>query len=654
MTGSLRKTARNPVGIALMGLLILVFLVLGVGGGGRFPDLFRTASADSVVAAGAHATSSRDFKRIFEQEKQRVEQRAQQSIPMDVLIQNGFDQQLLGEIALDQATAEMLSRSGIDPAPSLVDGEIKKLPWAFDRITGKFNEKQFLQGLADQGLTPSQAQAELSDELAQRHFGYAIEAGFRAPRIFAALSAMAGLENRDVSYFTLDAHAVPQPSTPTDAQLVTFMKEHAAQITRPEMRVIDLVRFSAKALEPGVTIDPAAVEKEFNFKKDSLSTPEKRTLIQIPVRTPVEGAQAAARLTKGEDPSAIAKSFGAEPVSYADKPMSAIADHKLATAVFAMKEGQVSGPVQGDLGLAAIKIVKITPGVTATLASARAQIEAQMRTKAAQDQAYSLSQKFDEARQGGSNIPQAAAKAGVTPVAIGPVTIEGVGLDHKQNPLLTEKILKSAFSHAASEDTDLEDAGAGEYFALRVEKVLAPALPPLDEVRPALTQAYMAAELMKTLRARADALMQQVRKGQTLDQAAAQVGGHVTHQTGLQRIQAQSPQYKALGNDFLNGVFSAKPGDVFEASAPNGVFIARLDAVRPGDVTATARLVESVRGRLSQSYVGDLMSAVKTAARASVKTTINLNLARQSLGVDPATAPAAGVKPGATAPARTK
>ena len=46
MTGALRSTARNPVAIALMGLLILVFLVLGVGGNGRFPDLFRVARAD--------------------------------------------------------------------------------------------------------------------------------------------------------------------------------------------------------------------------------------------------------------------------------------------------------------------------------------------------------------------------------------------------------------------------------------------------------------------------------------------------------------------------------------------------------------------------------------------------------------------------------
>ena len=55
MTGTLRSTARNPVAVALMGLLILVFLVIGIGGNGRFPDLFRQVRADSVVSAGGHS-----------------------------------------------------------------------------------------------------------------------------------------------------------------------------------------------------------------------------------------------------------------------------------------------------------------------------------------------------------------------------------------------------------------------------------------------------------------------------------------------------------------------------------------------------------------------------------------------------------------------
>ena len=118
MTGVLRSTARNPVAIALMGLLVLVFLILGVGGGGRFPDLFSATSADSVITAGSHSMSSRDYRRVFDQEKQRLEQQSQQPVSIEQLVQGGFDQQLLGAIAGDEAESEMLTRAGIVPAPT--------------------------------------------------------------------------------------------------------------------------------------------------------------------------------------------------------------------------------------------------------------------------------------------------------------------------------------------------------------------------------------------------------------------------------------------------------------------------------------------------------------------------------------------------------
>ncbi|MBA3811946.1 MAG: peptidyl-prolyl cis-trans isomerase [Caulobacteraceae bacterium] len=642
MTGSLRSTARNPVAIALMGLLVLVFLILGVGGGGRFPDAFRASHADAVVAAGGHATSTRDFKRIFDNQKQQLEQQSGQPVPAELLVRDGFDQQLLNQLALDEAEVEMLARAGVVPAPALVDGEIRKLPFAFDRVTGKFSERQFTQFLANQGLTPRQAQAELGDELALRHFTSAVEAGFRAPRLYAALNAIAGLENRDVSYFALDPHIVPQPPAPTDADLMAFMKEHAAQLTLPERRVITVARFSAKALEPAVAIDPAAVAKEFAFQKDSLSTPEKRTLVQIPVKTPAQGALAATRLARGEDPNLIAKGFGVEPIRYADQPQSAVADRKLASAAFALPQGQVSGPIQGDLGMAVVKVVKVTHGQAATLETARPKIEAGLRAKAAQNQAYELSQKFDDARQAGASVADAARKAGVTPITVGPVTAQGLDSDGKPTPALADKILKAAFAAAAGEETDLADAGPGEYFALRVERVIPPALPPLADKRAELAKAYATQKYLLALKAKAEDLMGQIRKGASIDQVAAQAGGKVVRQVGMQRVQAQ--QYKDLGRDFLQGVFAGKPGDVFAAAAPSGVFIAKLEAVRPGDVTAMARVTEAIRGRLSEDYLRDLLTSVKTAARQSVKVDVNLPLARQALGIDPAVLAKSGAK----------
>lgn len=632
MTGTLRSTARNPVAIAIMGALILVFLVMGVGGG-RFPDAFKAVNADAVVSVGAHSLGSRDFDKVWEQQKQKYEQQSGQQFTNTFLVQNGVDLQLLDEVAKEQAGMEMLQRAGIVPGPTLVDNEIKKMPWAFDKVTGQFSEQQFVQVLGEQGITPRQAQAEITDELAVRHFGYAAAAGLQAPLLYVAVNAVQGTESRDVSYFTMGLSAVPAPAPPTDAQLQAFMKAHAAQLMQPEMRVLTLARFSAKDIAPNIKVDPAQVAKEFAFRKDTLSTPEKRSIVEIPVKTAADGAAAAKRLGAGEDPAVIAKSLGAEAVTYEDKPQSAIADRKLAQAAFALKPGAVSGPVAGDLGLAAVKVVKVTPGSAATLASATPQLEAEIKQKMAADQAYQQSQKFDDARQAGANVVDAAKKAGVATITTGPVTAQGVDAEGKSNPVLNAKILKTAFAMPAGQDGDLEDLGSGEYYAVRVDRVQPPALPSLSDKRPQLARALMNEELVTALKAKAKDLMALARKDGRLEAAAAQVSAHVTHENGMQRLKAQ--QYQALGREFLESVFAVKPGEVFAAGGQSGVYVARIDAARPGDPQQTAALTAASRSRASQAYSDDILVAMQNAARKDLKVTLNLALARQTLGVDP-------------------
>jgi hypothetical protein len=149
----------------------------------------------------------------------------------------------------------------------------------------------------------------------------------------------------------------------------------------------------------------------------------------------------------------------------------------------------------------------------------------------------------------------------------------------------------------------------------------------------------------KALQAKADGLVAEIKAGGSVEAAAAKVGGHVVHQVGLERIAAQ--QYQALGRDFLGKIFDAKPGDAFAAAAPTGAFIAKLDAVRPGDITQTARVIEAIRQRISEDYLKDLEAAAKAASVPMIKPATNLTLARKTLGVDAAMLAKAGAKPAA-------
>ncbi len=358
----------------------------------------------------------------------------------------------------------------------------------------------------------------------------------------------------------------------------------------------------------------------------------------------------AARLGKGEDPSAVAQAYGVKPISYPNAAKTVVADPKVADAAFALQAGQVSPPVQGATGYSVVKLASITPGKPATLDDVRPQIEQTVKEQQAKDKVYDQVQKYDDVHSGGAPMAQAAKAAGVEVYPIGPITGDGKLPTGQPQTGLNQKMLTDAFSLPQGGETEVADLGAGEYYAIRVEKILPSALPSLDEVRPQLTRYYMTQELVKRLQAKAAALNDQIKKGQSLEAAAASAGATVQHLQGLSRVTAG--QQKALGGDFLNHLFQVKSGEVFTAPIPPAsVAIARVTSVQPGALSEAARETLDARPQLSQQMnQSEFSDMLRTAARKAIKPKVDEALARQALGVSPDQLPASSTGKAPPAP----
>jgi peptidyl-prolyl cis-trans isomerase D len=308
-----------------------------------------------------------------------------------------------------------------------------------------------------------------------------------------------------------------------------------------------------------------------------------------------------------------------------------------------MKEGAVSGPVQGDFKTVVLKVTKVTPAQAPDLNAARAQIEADLRQSQAIDKVYDLSQKFDDLRQGGASIADAAAKLGLQTVSVGPVPADGKDpITGQIDPMLSQKLLANAFQLPQGGDSDVEqDADKGEYFAVHVDQVIAPSMPSLDEpgIRQLMTQAYMQQAIVGALQKKGADAQAALKKGQSFEAVAATYGAKVAHQVGLQRANAQQYQ-AAFGQDFLAATFGEKTGQLFVVGSDplKGMVVGRLDAVRPADPKQVAQVLELVRQRGSQAYLEGLQEATRQAAVRMINPRSNLALARNAMGVDPAMA----------------
>lgn len=628
MLATIRSLAKSWVGAALFGVLIVSFAVFGVR------DVFKGQVSNAVITAGSRQISQLDYKREFDTFRKGVEQQAGQPVTAEMAAENHLDTRLLEDLATRESFAALLEKIGLRPSDTLMKAQLEKIPAFFDQVSGRFDKTLYIQRLGENQLTPVVFERMMRDEIAENHLVTGIVNGLRVPRAYSALGAVYEMESRDVGYFVVDPKSVPTLAPPTDAQLTQFMKDNSAQLMRPEYRQLTVVRFSPTLVSANLPIDEAELKKRFDYRKDTLSKPETRTVAQIPAKDAKAAQAMVERLNKGENPSLIAKSAGVDAIIYADKPKSAIPDTKVAAAAFAMPVGATS-VVQGELGLAVVKVGAVSPGHAVTLDEVRPALEAELRKDAAAEKVYELSQKYDDAHSGGASLAEAAQKAGVATISVGPVSEQGADPKGQPVPGITEKLIKTAFALAPGTDSEIEDAGQGEYFAVRVEKVIPKALPALEEVKPLLTRVWMQREMIKRLQAKADELAARVKKGESLEAVAGSVGQHVTRVAGLDRQNAA--QNKALSQEALGKTFNGPAGDVFTAEAAGtfGLIVAKLEHVTAPSGSTLAHITEDTRPQMTMAIFREIGIDARKFARTEIKARINADQARAAIGLEP-------------------
>jgi peptidyl-prolyl cis-trans isomerase D len=595
-------------------------------------------SKDAVIQAGSRTYTSEDFKRQFDAYKRQAQQQGQQFTP-DEAVQAGLDQQMVQAIAQQESLSEELRRTGIWPSDRQVVDAMSKVKAFQDPVTGQFDRKTYLLLLQQNSTTPAQFEKEQRDELASNQLAAALAAGFKPPRLYGAFAADYEFETHNLSLFALKPEVLGKPPTPTDDDLKKLLKDNAAALTTPETRQLTVVKFSAAALAPTVTADPAEVKKRYDFRKDSKSQPEKRSLVQISAKDAAQASDISAKLKAGQDPAAVAKAAGLQaPLVYTDVAKNGVADSKVGDAAFVLPAaGAVSNPVQGNLGWAVVKVMSVTPGKEYTFDEARPEIENEIKSEAAATKAYDLVQKYEMAHDKGSTLPESAKAAGVMTQTFAPATAQGTDEDGKPVDGLNPKILKEAFALTQGGETDVvQDKDAkGEYFAVRVDKVIPPTLPAFDKVKPRLMQAFMQREMGKRLTDKLNELAARVKKGESLEAVAKSVGSDITH-LSINRQMAE--QNRSVPPQLLAQLFAAKAGDV----VITGSGVAKVDSVNAPPAGLVATGMPTGQNSMARSLFDEIRQAAGAWSRDQIKPKINIALARQAIGASDKAAPATG------------
>ena len=140
--------------------------------------------------------------------------------------------------------------------------------------------------------------------------------------------------------------------------------------------------------------------------------------------------------------------------------------------------------------------------------------------------------------------------------------------------------------------------------------------------------------MLKRLHAKADELTAAIKKGESMDAAAASVKAQIGHAVDITR--QGMAQNRALGGELLQKIFDAKQGEVFNGQTSQvQVMVAHVDQIAPAAPGVAATMVLGQRNQLSEQLFQDMGDLARQAAKAKIKPTYDIKQARAAIGVTP-------------------
>jgi peptidyl-prolyl cis-trans isomerase D len=308
-------------------------------------------------------------------------------------------------------------------------------------------------------------------------------------------------QQREVEVATTDADSFAKDVKVDDAQVKAFYDANPNAFKTPEEVKFEYVVLTQDALLPQVSVTPDEVKAQYASAEKSYTQEEQRQAahILIAVKPDAPEAERAAAKKKAEDIAAQAK---ANPAKFADlakqysqDPGSAAQGGDLGSnprgtlvkafddAVFAMKPGEIVGPVESDFGYHVIKLIGVTPARVRAFDDVKAQIETDLKRQKA-------AHKFAAAADQFQNLVYEQAES------LGPVA-KTLGLKVETSPLVTRaqaqqiamgnakivQALLSPESIAAKRNTDAIEIGPNALMAARLLEYKPSAPRPFDEVK---------------------------------------------------------------------------------------------------------------------------------------------------------------------------
>jgi peptidyl-prolyl cis-trans isomerase D len=608
MLRGLRKASSNWLGKAVMaavvGFLVISFAIWGIG------DIFRGFGRSTVAKIGRTELTIEQFRTLYNDRLQQFSRQLGRPISADQARSTGLDRVIIGQIFSEILLDERARALGL----ALSDAEVAKLITndpAFRGPNGEFNRFLFEQIIRNAGYTEARFVAEQRRQALRRELAGTIAAGLQAPKPLVEALNRYQNEQRSIEYVLLDRTLAGDiPSPPPDV-LAKYFEERKILFRTPEYRKLVIVSLLPSEQARWIEISDADLKRAYEERRARYVTPERRHVLQIDFPNAEAASAAAERIAKGASVLDIAKELGKseKDIDLGTVPKAAIIDRAVADAAFSLKEGEVSAPVQGRFGSVLVQVLKIEPEQGRPLDQVAGELKQELATARAKNEIFDLYNKIEDARSEGRPLAEAAANLKLEART---VEVDRSGRDPAGTPVKlpdAQRLLAAAFTTDVGVERDPLQFEDG-YIWYDVAGISPSRERSFDEVKDQVEARWREQEIATRLDAKATAMLDKLKAGETLAQVAAADHLKVVNLGGLKRGEA-SPPLSATGVGAVFRTAKDAAGKADGAQPGEQIVFRVTDIVVPSLDTASEegkRAVQTLNRGLSEDILAEYIA----------------------------------------------
>jgi peptidyl-prolyl cis-trans isomerase D len=512
----------------MLALIAVPFAFWGVDSYVRSTDRSR-----EIASVGGTPINQNEFNQALRQQQDQMRSMLGPRYDAERFDTAESRQALIGALVDNRLLATEAARGKL----TLPDEDLRKLILGIGAFqdNGKFSGQRYEDILRSQGMTKTDFEARLRSEQVLHQLNDAIASTAIVSKISVARWQAVNEQEREVSetlfqpaqflsqvkitpdavkqyydannkifeegqqvsaeYLVLSIDTLAQQATASEEDIKSWYDAHFAQFANPGQRQARHILVAV-----GKTASPADRAKA-RIKAESL-------LAQVK-KNPTSFAEVAKK--NSDDPGSAAKGgdLGAFSRGMMVKPFD--------DAVFAMKQGEISGIVESDFGFHIIKLDAIVPPSAKSLAEVHAEVEHEVRKLQAQKKFTELAESFSNMVYEQPDSLQPAAERFK-------LQIQHTGLFGKRNvaaaaPALNNpKMLDALFSDDAiknKRNTEAIETAPNTLVAARVTQSQPARIRALTEVGPAIELILRTKEASNLARQHAEAALAELQKGGT-------------------------------------------------------------------------------------------------------------------------------------------